>query len=126
MNRFRRIQNEFGTAALLRICVLLVGLIGMALFDFFAFSSIRAGLIAIVGLALGFLLRREVANGIEYYPRVVTVALFVYPIILFLGDQLGLGNSMKLTIITLTTVVIFDLQFWSLSDPSIVNPERHV
>jgi hypothetical protein len=75
---------------------------------------------------LGFLLRRKIADGAEHYPRVITVGLFVYPIILLLGDQLGLKQSTKLAIITVTTVLIFNLQFWSLSDPSIVNAERHV
>lgn len=126
MNGFRRIKNEFGIGALLRTCVLLVGLLGMTLFDYFAFSSIRSAIIACVGLVLGYLFKRKIARGAEHYPRVISVGLFVYPIILLLGDQLGLGNSMKLAIITVTTVIIFDLQFWSLSNPSVVNAERNV
>lgn len=125
MNRFRRIQNEFGTGALIRILVLLIGLLVMALFDFFAFSGIRASLIAVVGLALGFLFRRKIANGAEHYARAISAGLFVYGIILFLGDRLGLGHSAKLAVITATTVVMFDLQFWSLSDPLVVNEKRN-
>lgn len=124
MNRFRRIKNEFGTSALIRILVLLIGLVVMALFDCFAFSGVGAGLIAVVGLVLGFLLSRRIADGADHYPRVISVGLFVYGIILFLGDRLGLGNSAKLAVITATTVVMFDLQFWSLSDPSVVNAEQ--
>lgn len=125
MNRFRRIKNEFGARALIRTSVLLVGLLGMTLFDYFAFSSLRAGLIATVGLVLGFLVRREIARRVEYLPRIISVGLFVYPIILLLGDQLGFANGVKLAIITATTVIIFDLQFWSLSDSSVVNAERN-
>lgn len=124
MNRFRRIKNEFGTSALIRISVLLIGLLLMALLDFFAFSGIWAGLIAVVGLVLGFLFRRKIVDGAEHYPRFISAGLFVYPIVLFLGDRLGLGNSAKLAVITATTVVMFDLQFWSLSDPSVVNAKR--
>lgn len=124
MNRFRRIQNEFGLSALIRTSVLLIGLLGMALLDFFVFSGIGAGIIAVVGLALGFLFRRKIPEGAEHYPRAIYAGLFVYSIVLFLGDRLGLGNGAKLAIITATTVVIFDLQFWSLSDPSVVNAER--
>ncbi|HEY0079564.1 MAG TPA: hypothetical protein VGB73_13205 [Pyrinomonadaceae bacterium] len=124
MNRFRRIQDEFGTKALIRTSLLLVGLVGMGLFDYFAFSSIRAGLIAIVGLALGFLFRRKIAEGIEYYRRAISVGLFIYSITLLLGDLIGFGDGVKLAIITATTVVIFDLQFWSLSDSSVMNAER--
>ena len=120
MKRFRRIQNEFGTAVLLRTCLLLIGLFGMALLDYFAFSRIRAGLITIVGLALGFLLRRLIVKGVEYYRRGIYIGLFVYSVTLLLGDLVGLENSTKLAVITATTVVIFDLQFWSLSDTSVV------
>ena len=124
MKRFRRIHSEFGTAVLLRTSLLLIGLLGMALFDYFAFSSIRAGVIAIVGLGLGFLFRRLIVDGVEYYRRGIYIGLFVYSVTLLLGDLVGLENSTKLAVITATTVVIFDLQFWSLSDTSVVNAER--
>jgi hypothetical protein len=124
LNRFKRIQHEFGTKALIRTLLLLVGLIGMTLMGFFFFASILAGLIAMVGVVLGFLFRQQIAQGVEHYPRAVFIGLFVYGIILFLGDRLGLEKDAKLAIITATTVIIFDLQFWSLSDPSVVNTER--
>lgn len=124
MNRFRRIKNEFGVAALLRTSVLLIGLGALTLFDYFAFSSIRAGLIAIVGLTLGWLFRRKIPEGVEYYSRATSAGLALYSITLFLGGLLGLEHSAQLAIITATTVVIFDLQFWSLSDPSVMNAER--
>ena len=124
MNRFRRIHTEFGATALLRTTLLLAGLLGMALFDYFAFSSVRAGIIAVVGLALGFLFRRKIAEGVEFYNRAFSVGLFVYSITLLLGDLLGLENGVKLAVIAATTVIIFDLQFWSLSDPSVMNAER--
>jgi hypothetical protein len=124
MNRFRRIRKEFGAKALLRTSLLLAGLPGMALFDYFAFSSVRAGIIAVVGLALGFLFRRKIAEGAEFYNRAFPVGLFVYSVTLLLGDLFGLENSVKLAVIAATTVVIFGLQFWSLSDPSVRNVER--
>lgn len=122
MKRFRRIQNEFGTTVLLRTSLLLIGLFGMALWDYLAFSSIRAGVITRLGL--GFLFRRLIVKGVEYYRRVLSIGLFVYSLTLLLGDRVGLENSAKLAVITATTVVIFDLQYWSLSDTSVVNAER--
>jgi len=124
MNRFQRIRNEFGTKALLRTTLLLAGLLGMVLLDYFAFLSARAGIIAAVGLALGFLFRRKIAEGVEFYNRAFSVGLFVYSITLLLGDLLGLENGVKLAVIAATTVVIFSLQFWSLSDPAVMNAER--
>jgi hypothetical protein len=124
LNRFRKIRQEFGTRAVVRLSVLLVGLVGMALLGAIAFASPWAAVVGAAGLALGFLLRRPIARGIEYYGVVIPAALFVYGIVLVLGDRVGLGDEAKLLIITATTVVVFDLQFWSLSDPSVMNPER--
>jgi hypothetical protein len=124
INRFRRIQKEFGVAALLRTSVLLTGLFALTLFDYFAFSSIRAGLIAIVGLFLGWLFRRKIPEGVDYYSSSTPGGLALYSITLVLGSLLGIERSTELAVITATTVVIFDLQFWSLSDPSVINAER--
>lgn len=126
LNRFQRIRTEFGTMILIRTTLLLVGLIAMTIFGFFAFSSLLAGVIAVTGLILGFLFRKQISTGIEYYSYAIPAGLFVYSIILFLGDRFGFENSVKLIIITVTTVIIFDLQFWSLSDPSVVNQERSI
>lgn len=124
MKRFRRIKNEFGVEAYLRTSVLLIGLGALVLFDYFGFSSIRAGLIALIGLTLGWLFRRKIPEGADYYSRATPAGLAIYSITLLLGGLLGLERSAELGIITATTVVIFDLQFWSLSDPSVVNGER--
>lgn len=124
LDRFRRIGREFGTNAVVRTSVLLVGLLGMAVLGLIAFASPWAAVAGAVGLALGFLLRRPIARGVEYYSGAVPVGLFVYGVVLFAGDRVGLAPEAKLLIITATTVVIFDLQFWSLSDPSVVNPVR--
>jgi hypothetical protein len=126
MSRFWRIRREFGVGILVRTALLLAGLFAMSLFDYFAFKSFRAGVIAAAGLALGFLFRRRIPDGVEHYPRIASVGLFVYPIILFVGGLLGLGKSAQLAVITAVTAAIFDLQFWSLSDPSVVNAERKV
>lgn len=122
--RFRRIRAEFGTKVVVRLSVLLVGLLGMVVFGLVALASAWPALLAGGGLLLGFLLREPIAWGVAYYTRAVSVGLFVYGIVLFLGDRLGLGPEGKLLIITATTVLIFDLQFWSLSHPEVYNPEQ--
>lgn len=121
MSRFGRIRREFGVGALARTALLLAGLFATTLLDYFALGSYRAGFIAAAGLALGFLLRRRIPEGVESYPPVVKAGLFVYPIILFVGERLGLDTSAQLAVITAVTAAIFDLQFWSLSDPSVIN-----
>jgi hypothetical protein len=69
------------------------------IFDYFAFTSVRAGLIAVVGLALGWLFRRKIPEGVEYYCRALSAGLFVYSITLLLGDLLGLETGTNLAVI---------------------------
>jgi len=124
MGRFGKIRRESGVGTLVRTALLLAGLFAMTLFDYFGFGSYRAGVISAAGLALGFLLRRRIPEGAEHYPPIVKAGLFVYPIILFVGGRLGLGKSAQLAVITAVTAAIFGPQFWSLSDPSVINGER--
>ena len=123
LKRFRRIEDEFGMMYFVRTLLLLIGLLGMVILGFY-FSSYLPIIIAGVGLLLGFLLRNKIPDGAEYYPRIISVGLFIYGIVLFFGDRFGIENYLKLTIITATTVVIFNLQFWTLSNESIVNQEN--
>lgn len=124
IKRFQRIHREFGTMLFLRIAFLPIGLIGMTLLGYFAFSSILAGMITFTGLILGFLFRRQIAENVDHYSIVIPAGLFIYGVVGFLGDRFGIENNLKLAIITVTTVIIFDLHFWSLSDESVVNVKR--
>ena len=124
LNRFCRIYSEFGAKAAVKVAVLIIGLVGMAVGGVIGFGSPWAAVISAVGLVLGFLLRRAIAKGIEAYSRVFQVGVFVYGIVLFIGERLGWEMETKLLIITATTAVVFNLQFWSLSDCSVVNTEH--
>ena len=125
MDRFRRIQTEFGVKVLLRTTLLLVGLLGMALLNYFAFSSVKAGIIAVVGLALWNPVEAKDRRGGDYYNRAFLVGLFFYSITLLLGDLLGLANSVKLIVMAVTTVIIYDLQSGhAVADGQWANPTR--
>lgn len=122
--RFRKIHGEFGMGALLKTLLLLFGLMAMAVMGGVMFASFEAALIAFVGLALGALLRRQIAKRALLLPGAVRAGLLVYGLALFLGDRFGIDHAMKLVIITVTTVVLFDLQFWALSDPDVENLDK--
>lgn len=109
----------------LRMLLLILGLIGMPVFGYFGFSSVLPTVIVGAGLVLGWLLRRQTVEHFEWFAWSLPAALFSYGIILFLGEQLlGLSKLAQLVVITAVTVIVFNIQLWSLSDPSIVNTER--
>lgn len=123
INRFSRIHREFGFRVSARIALLIVGLVGMPLLGVFGLGSWWPALIVVAGVVVGALLRRQIVEIFEWTSWALPTALFVYGLLLFVGERLGLSREMQLVVITLTTVVVFDLQFWSLSDPSIVKVE---
>lgn len=124
INRFRRIYGEFGGIVLARTLLLLAGVIGMAIFGILVIKSPWMLVVAVIGLGGGWLLRRTIVEYFEILSWALPAALFVYGIVLFVGDRiLGLSGEMQLLIITITTVLVFDIQFWSFSDTSIVKTD---
>lgn len=124
IDRFRRIKYEFGTLMLVRTVFLLFGLVGLSIMGFVVFESPLATIVSVIGLVLGWILRRTIVAQAELLFWVLPTGLFIYGIVLFIGENLALSRNNQLLIITITTVVLFGIQFWSLSDPSIVNTER--
>jgi len=125
ISRFTRIKNEFGTKVLLRIVLLLVGLVGMSLLGWFALGNLWPVGISIVGLLAGWLLRRVILEYGESLTWALPVSLTVYGIVLTIGERLlGLSREAQLFIITITTVIVFNIQFWWLSDPQVINVKR--
>ena len=121
MHRFQRIYRVFGLGEFLRTIILFVGSIGMALFSFLYFSSLISPGIVFVGLLLGWILRKQIVQGLDYYSALVPIGLFIYGLVLFVGKRMDLDHELMLNIITVTTVILFNLKFWTLSDPEVLN-----
>lgn len=125
ISRFTRIKNEFGTGALLRILLLLIGLVGMSLLGWFALGTLWPVGISVVGLLAGWLLRGAIVEYGESLTWALPVSLTVYGIVLFVGEKaLGISRETQLFVITVTTVAVFNIQFWWLSDPMVINTKR--
>lgn len=104
---------------------MLIGVIAMSAIGTVAFESIWFAVVGVAGLVLGWLVRRLIVDQAEHLFWALPGALFVYGVVLFVGERvLGLSGEAQLMIILATTVVVFSIQLWSLSDPSIVNTER--
>lgn len=120
LTRMNRIRINFGTEVLLRILILLMGALGMSIGGWVFLSSLVPAEIAISGFILGYILRRPIAARIEIIPAIVKTCLLIYGLVLLLSKRLGLDHITQLSIITATTILIFNLQFWSRSDPSVI------
>ncbi len=123
--RFRRIREEFGTLLFLRTLFLLVALVGIGVIAYFGADSLWPAVVAVVGLGLGWVLRKVIVDSFERLAAVLPAALFIYGVVLFAGEKFfGLSRAGQLIVIATVTVIVFEIQFWSLSDPSIVNLEK--
>ena len=73
--------------------------------------------LAVTGIT--FLLHNQIANHAASLANIFKFGFIVYGLVLFLGDRLQIPNDWKLFVITLTTALVFNLQFWALSDPDV-------
>ena len=122
--RFTRIHREFGTKVFAKTIFLLIALVGMSLLGMIGLRSPWAAVVAAFGLALGWVLRQTIVECAESLFWAVPAGLFIYGVVLLVGERVkGISRDWQLIIITATTVFLFDLQFWSLSDPSYENSE---
>lgn len=122
--RFTRVRHEFGNKDFAKVVFLLVSLVAMAVIGYFAFDSLLTVAVAAVGLILGWFLRTKIVDHMETLFRLAPKFLFIYGIALTAGQLLGLSREAQLLIITATTAALFNIQFWTLSDPAIINIER--
>ena len=123
--RFARIKNEFGTKMLLRISLLLIGLVGMSLLGWFALGNLWPVLVSILGLLTGWLLRGAIVEHGQTITRALPVGLTVFGILLFISERtLGISREAQLLAITLVIVAVFNIQFWWLSDPLVINVKK--
>ena len=124
LKRLGRIKREFGTQALGRTLLLLIGLVGLSVFGVLGLQTPWPAVVTGVGLVIGWVLRATIVAHAERIFWVMPAALFIYGIVLFLGDRvLSMSGETQLLIITVTTVLLFDAQFWSLSEPDIVSTD---
>ena len=125
IHRLARIHREFGFGASARMVLMIVGIVGMSLLGVLVLATWWPTLIGVVGLIVGFPLRRRIVDIFEWTTWALPAAFFVYGVLLFIGERLGISREAQLLIITLTTVIAFDLQFWALSDPSIIKIQNN-
>jgi hypothetical protein len=73
----------------------------------------------VVLTAAGYFARARIVALIERIAVAVKAGLFVYGLVLFFGERAGIENDWQLLIITVTTALLFNLQFWAFSDSRI-------
>ena len=121
LSRFERIRSEFGTWMFIRTVLLLVAAVGIAAVAFFGFDSVLPAFVVVIGLFAGWILRRQIVHHFDFLQWVLPGSLFVYGIVLFIGERMiGISRASQALVVVIVSVITFSIQFWSLSDPEIV------
>lgn len=121
--RFARIRREFGLGAFVSLLILIAGLAYMCLSGLFHLSSPIPLGITLGGFLGGYLLRDQFGALASSLDRVTTTAQVVYAVVFVSVLVWGSDYLIQLTIITIATVLVFSLRFWTLSHPNVFRVE---
>lgn len=122
ITKLKSIHQKFGKQALLRTLLVGIGMLVMGIAGVYAFGRMDILAIPFVLTWIGYLLRKQIAKQVEKLPAAFNAGLFIYGVVLLLGARIGVENEWKLFIITITTALVFNLQYWALSDSDVYNP----
>lgn len=119
LNRFAKIRREAGTYAFVSQLLMIAAMVYFSLSGLFHYSSPIPLVISILGLLIGFLLRDQFSSIASSLRRVTTITLVVYGIAYVSMLRLGLGNLSLISLITFACMMMFTLNFWTLSHPNV-------
>ena len=118
------IREAGGNNVCWRTWFVLLGSIGISVAEWVIFRGLVCAVLAIVLTGLGLKFRKSIMEwGTEYRQR-STLMLFSYGIILFAAKHFGLGHHIQLVVIGIATVLMFNLNFWSISEAVVVEREQ--
>jgi len=119
LHRMALIRDFGGNGPFIRTWIVLIASIVFPVLEWSFFGGIT-GSCAVVTLTIaGWYFRNSIMEMGEFYNKYSTLILFVYGVVLFLTKRLGVGLHGQLIVITIATVVIFNLNFWSISEAAL-------
>lgn len=124
LKKFMRIKEEFGNVILYKTLLLGIGMLVMSIAAVYFYNRVDILILAAAITIISCLIRRQIVAFAELLPAIFNAGLVSYGIALSLGGILDISNGWTLFIITITTAIMFNMQFWILSDTTIVNLEN--
>jgi hypothetical protein len=121
--RMKLIYDVGGIWPAISTWVVLLGAIAFPVAEWLLFRSVFCLMVVIGVTFLGWLMRRRIMEIGPVYSIYSTRILFAYGVVLFLTKRLGFGHHAQLVVITLATVLMFNLNFWTVSEAAIADQE---
>ncbi len=119
IRRFQHVHNKLGFGATWRLLLLAGGMIVFSATGVLAFRSYREVVVTVGSLAVGYLLRHRISPYIVRRPKILNYLLVAYMLLLGFCWYSDWSPPTELTIINAATAILFNLQFWTWSDPAV-------
>ena len=122
-NRFSLLLNVRGWNVFLRTMLCLATALGLAIAEFVLFRGIYCGLVTIMFTLLGWSFRKTIMKLGANYSRHSRRFLFVYGLCLYIATRAGVGIQIQFAIIAFSCIVMFNLNFWSITESALVDQQ---
>ena len=119
IRRFQGVHSKFGFGATWRLLLLAGGMIVFSATGVLAFRSYREVIVNVGSLAVGYLLRDRISSYIVRHPTILNYLLVAYLLLIGYCWYSDWPQSIELAIINAATAIVFNVQFWTWSDPAV-------
>ena len=117
----RLIREVGGWYASFGTWVVLIASFALPFIELTAFGTGYGFAIAVSFMAVGWLFKNQIVELGAEYGRRSNQVLIVYALVFYLAKRLDATHHAQLLIILVATVIMFNLNFWSISEAAIID-----
>ena len=114
--RMALIRSATGNGPFIRTLIFLFASMGLPIAEWFIFGACYGGPVVIVLTILGWMLRSIIRRLGDYFQVVMMIVLVAYGGLLLMFKTQGYSNHAQLVLITAATAIVFNLNYWYISE----------
>ena len=103
---------------------MLLAAIGLSIFEYFQFGRFYCVIAIILLTLVGWFFRNTIMDLGENYSRQTSRILPAYFACFLIAKYAGLGTELLIVIITIGCMLMFNLNFWAITEAAIVDDQR--
>ena len=126
LTRVSRLLSLGGWNVFLRTALMLMTAIGLSIFEYSQYGGVYCAIVTAVFLLLGWTFRKSIMELGANYRQQSSRILPIYAVCFVVARYAGLGNQLLLAIIAIGCMLMFSLNFWSITEAAIVDDETIV
>lgn len=113
-----------GWNVFLRTAFMLLAAIGFSIFEYFQFGGIYCASATVLLTFVGWMFRNKIMEFGADYRHQSSRILSAYFVCFLIAKYSGLGNELLIVIITVGCMLMFNLNFWSITEAAIVDDQN--